>query len=138
MQPHTTVIVVSPKNTIEDNCLHDDMEGSNIRLLRCWHFLDMLEDSNKAAESSVKSICFWCVHDLEGDDFKGLGVSVERGGDAIKVKSIRHKTIFALLIWSWMSVLDVLPRLPSPLVLLLHSVFGSSSRIVLCLLVNDI
>ena len=94
MQVQSTIQVVSSNQSRHNNLLKNRVKGRNVGLNRP---LFSSEHSNEAAESSVGSICFWGIHDLEGDYFKSCATPPKGGAYSIEVKGVKHQSILTLL-----------------------------------------
>lgn len=94
MQVQSTIQVVSSNQSRHNNLLKNRVKGRNIRLNRP---LFSSEHANEAAESSVGTICFWSIHDLEGDHFNCCATPPKGGAHTIKVKGVEYQSILTFL-----------------------------------------
>ena len=94
MQVQSTIQVVSSNQSRHNNLLKNRVKGRNVGLNRP---LFSSEHSNEAAESSVGSICFWGIHDLEGDHFKSRTTPPKGGAHTIEVKGVEYQSILTFL-----------------------------------------
>ena len=95
MQVQSTIQVVSSNQSRHHNLLKNRVKGRNVGLNRP---LFSSEHANEAAESSVGSICFWGIHDLEGDHFNCCATPPKGGAHTIEVKGVEYQSILTFLL----------------------------------------